>query len=45
MENYTLIFYNGDHINITVEDYTEACEKAEEYSYDYNTKLKWIWER
>lgn len=45
MENYTLIFVSGDRINITAEDWTDACNKAEEYEYNYDLKIKWIWER
>lgn len=44
MEDYTLVFTNGDHLRITVEDYTNAWWKAEEYEEDYNTKLKYIYE-
>lgn len=44
MENYKLIFENGQYLDVTVEDYSEACWRAEEYEYDYDTKLKWIWE-
>lgn len=45
MENYRLVFINGDHLDISVEDYSHACWKAEEYEYDYNTRLKYIFER
>lgn len=45
MEKYRLVFINGDQLDITVEDYSNACWKAEEYEYDYNTKLKYIYER
>lgn len=45
MEKYRLIFVGEDYIDITVEDYTEACIRAEEYEYDYDMKLKAIWER
>lgn len=45
MEKYRLVFINGDQLDITVEDYSNACWKAEEYEEDYNTKLKCIYER
>ena len=45
MEKYTLVFTNGDYLNITVEDYSNACWRAEEYAEDYDTKLKYIYER
>lgn len=45
MKDYTLVFLNGDYVDITVEDYSNACWKAEDYEYDYDTKLKYILEK
>lgn len=45
MKDYTLVFLNGDYVDITVEDYTNAYWEAENYEYDYNTKLKYIYEK
>ena len=44
MEKYRLVFANGDRLDVTVEDYSNACWRAEEYEYDYDTKLKYIYE-
>lgn len=44
MKDFTLIFEDHSRIKIKAEDYSEACWKAEEYEYDYDKKLLWIWD-